>query len=124
MRYPLAVTGLCAALIVGSQAGAAPKRSAFQKVQLISMTGGLPIADATYSPDISSSAVAPETAPLPDTFQVHDLSRRYVQFRMQQEMAAAAVAPVVAPILNSEPADVAAFSSIQIPGWLRGGIAD
>jgi hypothetical protein len=122
MRYPLAVTGLCAALIVGSQAVAAPKGSAFRKVQLISMTGSLPIADATSSRDISTSAVASETAPLPDAFQVHDLSRRYVQFRMQQEIEAAPVAPMDAPILNSEPADVPAFSSIQVPGWLRSRI--
>jgi hypothetical protein len=64
-----------------------------------------------------------EPSPLPDAFQVHDLSRRYVQFRMQQEIAAAAVAPVGAPNMSGEPAGVAAFSSIQVPGWLRGGIS-
>ena len=123
MRYPLAVTGLCAALIVGSQAGAAPKGAAFRKVQLISMTRSLRIPDPTSLPDISMAAVGAEASPLPDAFQVHDLSRRYVQFRMRQEMAAAAVAPVGAPIIGREPASVAAFSSIQVPGWLRGGIA-
>jgi len=122
VRYPLAAAGLCAALIVGSQAGAAPKGSAFRKVQLISMTGSLPT-DATSSlPGIPPLAAIAEPSPLPDAFQVHDLSRRYVQFRMQQEIAAAAVTPVGAPIMSGEPTGVAAFSSIQVPGWLRGGI--
>lgn len=123
MRYPLAAAVLCAALIVGSQAGAAPKGSAFWKVQLISMTGSLPIEATTSLPGIPTSAAMVEPSPLPDAFQVHDLSRRYVQFRMQQEIAAAAVAPVGAPIMSGEPAGVAAFSSIQVPGWLRDGIA-
>lgn len=122
MRYPLAAAGLCAALIVGSQAGAAPKGPAFRKVQLISMTGSLPVEATTSLPGIPTSAPMVEPSPLPDAFQVHDLSRRYVQFRMQQEIAAAAVAPVGAPIMSGEPAGVAAFSSIQVPGWLRGGI--
>lgn len=122
MRYPLAAAGLCAALIVGSQAGAAPKGSAFRKVQLISMTGSLPT-DATSSlPGIPPSAAIAEPSPLPEAFQVHDLSRRYVQFRMQQEIAAAAVTPVGAPVMSGELTGVAAFSSIQVPGWLRGGI--
>ncbi|MDQ0840121.1 lytic transglycosylase domain-containing protein [Sphingomonas faeni] len=123
MRYPLVAAGLCAALIVGSQAGAAPKGSAFRKVQLISMTGSLPIEATTSLPEIPTSAPMVEPSPLPDAFQVHDLSRRYVQFRMQQEIAAAAVATVGAPIMGGEPAGVAALSSIQVPGWLRGGIS-
>jgi len=123
VRYPLAAAGLCAALIVGSQAGAAPKGSAFRKVQLISMTGSLPIEATTSLSGIPTSAPMVEPSPLPDAFQVHDLSRRYVQFRMQQEIAAAALAPAGAPIIGGEPAGVAAFSSIQIPGWLRGGVA-
>lgn len=71
------------------------------------------------APDL---AVSPETAaapPLPASFQVHDLSRRYVQFRMQQEIAAAAS---VTPATISQPGLVATFSSIPVPGWLRGGI--
>ena len=38
---------------------------------------------------------------------------------MQQEMAAAVVSPAA---VTREPAIVAAFSSIPVPGWLRGGI--
>ena len=118
MRYPVAFLGVCAGLIVGSQAFAAPKR-AVRKVQLISMVDVAPSEAAMPAPDLS---VSPDTAgapALPASFQVHDLSRRYVQFRMQQEMATAAGAP---PATVSEPALVAAFSSIPVPGWLRGGI--
>ncbi len=122
VRYPLAAAGLCAALIVGSQAGAAPKGSAFRKVQLISMTGSLPTEATSSLLGIPPLAAIVEPSPLPDAFQVHDLSRRYVQFRMQQEIAATAVTPVGPPIMSGEPAGVAAFSSIQVPGWLRGGI--
>lgn len=122
MRYPLAAAGLCAALIVGSQAGAAPKGSAFRKVQLISMTGSMPTEATSSLSGIPPLTAIVEPSPLPDAFQVHDLSRRYVQFRMQQEIAAAAVTPVGAPIMSGEPTGVAAFSSIQVPGWLRGGI--
>lgn len=123
MRYPLTAAGLCAALIVSSQAGAAPKGSAFRKVQLISMTGSLPTEATSSLPGIPPSAAIVEPSPLPGAFQVHDLSRRYVQFRMQQEIAAVAVTPVGAPIMSGEHTGVAALSLIQVPGWLRGGIA-
>jgi soluble lytic murein transglycosylase-like protein len=119
VRYPLVFAGLCAGLIVGSQAGAAARGAAPRKVELISMTGSLPIAEAAPSPNVLASMN--EASPLPDAFQVHDLSRRYVQFRMQQEMAASGATPAVAPVLNQQTAGIAAFSSIQVPGWLRGG---
>lgn len=119
VRYPVAVVGLCAGLIVGSQALAAPKRGFVRKVQLISMTGTAPIEEETVGPDSAAPQAAVDAPPLPASFAVHDLSRRYVQFRMQQEMAAAVSAP--APT-TSEPAIVAAFSSIPVPGWLRGAI--
>ncbi len=123
MRYPVAVAGLCASLIVGSHAVAAPKRIVVRKVQLISMTGGAPAETASPAPEIGGSVEASEAPSLPSAFQVHDLSRRYVQFRMQQEMAAAACAPAVAAVATGETTSVPAFSSIQIPGWLRGGSA-
>ena len=119
--YPLVVAGLFAGLIVGSQAGAAPRGAALRKVELISMTGSLPIAKEEPSPNVSISMNDP--SPLPDAFQVHDLSRRYVQFRMQQEMAASGAAPTGTPPLNQQTAGIASFSSIQVPGWLRGGSA-
>jgi len=119
VRYSVVVVGLCASLIVGSQALAAPKRSLIRKVELISMMPGPASEDAVPTPAVPEPAQAADTVPLPASFEVHDLSRRYVQFRMQQEMAAAAFSPTVA---SREPAIVAAFSSIPVPGWLRGGI--
>lgn len=118
MRYPVAVLCVCAGLIVGPEAFAAPKR-AVRKVQLISMVDVAPSEGAMLAPELSLSPDTAGAPPLPASFQVHDLSRRYVQFRMQQEMAAAAAAPSATV---SEPALVAAFSSIPVPGWLRGGI--
>jgi hypothetical protein len=86
------------------------------------MTGSLPTEGATSAPEILPSALT-EKLPLRDAFQIHDISRRYVQFRMEKEMVAAALAPVDAPIQDSEPTGVAASSSVRVPGWLRGGIA-
>jgi len=120
VRYPVAVVGLCAGLIVSSQALAAPKRGLVRKVQLISMTGTGPVEEETVGPDSAAPLSAVDAPPLPASFAVHDLSRRYVQFRMQQEMAAAVAAPAA---VTREPAIVSAFSSIAVPGWLRGGIA-
>ena len=118
LRYPVALVGLCAGLILGSQALAAPKRASVRKVQLISMTGGPPAASPMPLPDHDTSSGALDTPLLPASFQVHDLSRRYVQFRMQQEMASAGSAPADPAV----PAGVASSSSITVPGWLRGGI--
>jgi soluble lytic murein transglycosylase-like protein len=123
VRYPLAVAGLFAGLIVASQAVAAPKGTAFRKVQLISMTRGLPTEEDTSAPDSPTSAALADASPPLDPFQVHDLSRRYVEFRMQQAMAAALVVQGGAPILTGESAGVAASSSIKVPRWLRSGIA-
>ena len=106
--------------MLGSQVLAAPKRGVVRKVELIAMTGSVPSEDATPSPDIGEVAETAEAPPLPASFQVHDLSRRYVQFRMQQEMAAMALAS--GNSVTSEPAAIAAFSSIPVPGWLRGGM--
>lgn len=119
MRFPVAVVGLCAGLIVGSQALAAPKRGIVRKVELISMMAAPASEDAVPAPAGAGPAQTADAAPLPASFEVHDLSRRYVQFRMQQEMAAAALSPTAT---GREPAVVPAFSSILVPGWLRGGI--
>lgn len=123
MRYPVAFVGLCAGLIVGSQAFAAPKRVGVRKVQLISMMGSPPVEDAGPAPSIIEQGQTPDIPSLPPSFAVHDLSRRYVQFRMQQEMAASAVGPSAEAPLSVEPAPIAAFSSIPVPGWLRGAPA-
>lgn len=152
VRYSASIIALCASLITGSQALAAPKRGALRTVQLISATdpepseaGSQPRAtpkrravrsvqlismaqpapseDAVAGPDGAEPASRGEAAPLPEAFQVHDLSRRYVQFRMQQEMVAGTdvQAPAAGPV--NPPTAVAALSSIAVPDWLRGGTA-
>lgn len=123
MRNSVSTIAFCASVIIASQAVAAPKRGPVRKVQLISMTGPAPLeGDATVSDRVETAELG-EAPPLPEAFQVHDLSRRYVQFRMQQEMAA--TAQMQEPSVGSvtPPAPVAAVSSIAVPGWLRGGIA-
>lgn len=122
MRYPVAFIGLCASLIAGTPALAGPKRVGVRKVQLISMIGSPSLEEASAPSSIVDAGQTPDVPALPASFAVHDLSRRYVQFRMQQEMAAAAVGPAAgrSPV---EPAPIAASSSIQVPGWLRGGAA-
>lgn len=122
MRYPVAFIGLCASLIAGTPALAGPKRVGVRKVQLISMIGSPSLEEAGAPSSIVDAGQTPDVPALPASFAVHDLSRRYVQFRMQQEMAAAAVGPAAgrSPV---EPAPIAASSSIQVPGWLRGGVA-
>jgi soluble lytic murein transglycosylase-like protein len=59
---------------------------------------------------------------LPEAFRVHDLSRRYVEYRMAQEMTAAErLAPsIAAPEFGYAGPTVAAVSSISVPGWMKG----
>ena len=123
MRNSVSTIAFCASIIIASQAVAAPKRGPVRKVQLISMTGPAPLEGDAAVSDRGETAELGEAPPLPEAFQVHDLSRRYVQFRMQQEMAATAQmqGPSVGPA--TPPAQVAAVSSIAVPGWLRGATA-
>lgn len=123
MRNLVSTIAFCASVIIASQAVAAPKRGPVRKVQLISMTGPAPLEGAASVSDRGETSELEEAPPLPEAFQVHDLSRRYVQFRMQQEMAATAQmqGPSVGPA--APPAPVAAVSSIAVPGWLRGATA-
>ena len=123
MRYSVSTIAICASVIIGSQALAAPKRGPVRKVQLISMTGPAPLEEDVAVSHRVETADLGEAPALPEAFQVHDLSRRYVQFRMQQEMAATAQmqGPSVGPA--TPPVPVAALSSIAVPGWLRGGSA-
>lgn len=121
MRYPVAFVCLCASLITGSHAVAAPKRVGVRKVQLISMTGSHAVDDAHSTPATSGQEQSPIAAPLPPGFEVHDLSRRYVQFRMQQEMLAEVIPPVGDTQAGSGVMGVVPMtSSIPVPAWLRG----
>ncbi|MBZ6383039.1 lytic transglycosylase domain-containing protein [Sphingomonas sanguinis] len=123
MRNSVSTIAFCASVIIASQAVAAPKRGPVRRAQLISMTGPAPLEGNAGVSDRGEKAELGEAPPLPESFQVHDLSRRYVQFRMQQEMAATAQmqGPSVGPA--TPPAPVAAISSIAVPSWLRGGTA-
>ena len=123
MRYSVSTIALCASVILTSQALAAPKRGPVRKVQLISMTGPASLENVVAVPDATEVAGIGVAPPLPDAFQVHDLSRRYVQFRMQQEMLAGAQVQASTAGSASPPTAVAALSSIAVPSWLRGGTA-
>jgi hypothetical protein len=112
VRRTLALTILIGVSLTGSAHAAQRKQHATRRVELISMTSRLPASE----PDPSPSPDPVSAGTLPPDFAVHDLSRRYVEFRMRRELAelvegAASTAPATATI--------AASSSIAVPGWMR-----
>jgi len=124
VRYPVALVSLCVGLILGSQAFAASKRTAVREVQLISMTRGRPVDRSSPALVTADPGQTPAAPSLPASFEVHDLSRRYVQFRMQQELIAGAAQTVVGDgIVSGAIGTVPKTSSIAVPGWLRGNAA-
>lgn len=106
-----------ATVALATSATAAPgKRGAVRRVELISMT------TAPAPPIVDEALEAIENAPAPDLpaeFKVHDLSRRYVEFRMKQELAS--IVPEVS-VAESLPQNVATTSSILVPDWMRPGV--
>ena len=89
---------------------------AVRHVELISM-GGVGAAPATNA----GQDVAVSPPAMPEAFRVHDLSRRYVEYRMAQELTAG-VQPTAAPLPAAAPAFpalVAPRSSIAVPAWMR-----
>ncbi len=122
MRYLVVILGLSGSLVAATPAVSAPRKETVRKVELISMSRAQPISASSSLPndDFASNAGSP---PLPEAFQVHDLSRRYVQFRMQQELTQSAdnqMAPIGDAQVPFTPAGVAPTSSIAVPDWLRG----
>jgi hypothetical protein len=112
VRQTLALTILIGVSLTGSAHAAQRKQHATRRVELISMTAPLPASE----PDPSPSPDPVSAGTLPPDFAVHDLSRRYVEFRMRRELAglvegAASTVPATATI--------AASSSIAVPGWMR-----
>ena len=114
----LALTATTMSLPAGARARAP---QAIRHVELIAMnatpTATLP--DAAREAATSRPAVA-------EAFQVHDLSRRYVEYRMAQELTAIAQPSAVASASSgfgsaSPAALVAPTSSIAVPAWMRGG---
>jgi hypothetical protein len=127
-RY--AATGLVVLLGVSPNIASAGQVKPARKVELISMIGtgnpGPPAADGVSAPVMQAGAGEAATVsappPLPVGFAVHDLSRRYVEYRMAREFLPAAIAGDEAPedTSDSAPAPVAMTSSIAVPGWMRG----
>lgn len=116
------MTVLAVSVVIPAGASARTPR-AVRRIELLSMQSTLP-ADST---DVSTTSPSPmaDASPLPDSFRVHDLSRRYVEYRMARELAAGAQpesdAVSGAPMTVALP--VAATSAIAVPGWMRSGFA-
>ena len=118
MRVFLPVAALAGLAAITPSAVLAQKAKAVRQVQLIAM-GGPAAADpvAPASPDLAEAT----PTSLPEAFRVHDLSRRYVEYRMAQEMAAFSTQGG-APTLAYDPtvaASVAPTSSISVPLWMK-----
>ena len=129
-------------------AGAQPARSV-RTVQLISMTRA-PSPAAEQAPGSpaepeqvdAAPAMAPDAAPLPEAFRVHDLSRQWVAYQMGNSfsphpavaeagtggIAGAGEVPSAA-VGAAQPGvtafgammNVAPMSTISVPTWMRGG---
>lgn len=125
VRNLIVVLGLTGVLTATEASAGQPSKPAIRRVELISMNQATPARSPAALPDsdVMSSA---EAAPLPSAFQVHDLSRRYVRYRMQQEFAQPE-SPLNAAIAGAPvgygSGGVAPTSSIAVPDWLRRSIA-
>ncbi len=87
-----------------------------RKVELVVM--GQPVAAADVAPVMP---VAGPDAGIPEAFRVHDLSRRYVEYQMGQEFSGpVAGQEELAGSYGLPAAAVAPFSSIAVPGWMKG----
>lgn len=121
MRAFLVIAAATGAVLSTAAPASVRKAPPVRRVELITMEArpGPPDATAVAGPTTDLAAPA-----LPDAFRVHDLSRRYVEYRMAQEFTAAAPPPAqpaqVAPI---QATFVAATSSIQVPAWMRAAYA-
>ncbi|RYF22177.1 MAG: lytic transglycosylase domain-containing protein [Oxalobacteraceae bacterium] len=124
MRYLPGLVVASAILIVSSQATAATRSQSVRQVQLISMIAPASIETPVTAEGPSGSTEALELPDVPAGFQVHDLSRRYVQFRMQQAMIAAAVPTDPGASSISLTRGVAEVSSIAVPTWMRAGVGN
>lgn len=121
MRYSVVFLGISGALMASAPAVAAPRKQPVRKVELISMNDAQ-LGSAARALAEGEAVLDAPAPPLPEAFQVHDLSRRYVQFRMQQELSQAAEQQAVAIGSTAAAyggAGVAPMSSIAVPGWLR-----
>lgn len=108
----LSAIAIVAAAPALAQPGKAPRQ-----VQLIAMG-----VDGAPSPRPLSAENPTLVAPPPalETFRVHDLTRRYVEFRMSQELAAVGSATTSGLTTGDPTPRVAPFSSIIVPSWMKG----
>lgn len=113
MRRTIVRAALIGVVLTGTAQAANRKQQSSRRVELISMTA-LPTveSDGVAAP---SSDVGVDAA-LPGEFAVHDLSRRYVEFRMKRELAGLVEA---APVPQATVTAIPTSSSIAVPGWMR-----
>jgi len=121
VRYRVTLSVISASLLGLSPVAAKPAKTGSRQVQLISMTRVAPV-PSSVTQDEDALAIAAPT--LPPAFQVHDLSRRYVEYRMNQELnqiAGTAAEGRAAPAGFASPQSnvVAASSAIYVPSWMR-----
>ncbi len=117
MRQGWAAGAVAIAAMTGAVAGHA--QTARRSVTLITMNQPMPAGEAEPAEKPSDDPNEASTAE--SLFRVHDLSRRYVEYRMSQEMAAPSRAPTTAPAAPPVVNAVAPLSSIAVPGWMRRG---
>ncbi|WP_375244198.1 lytic transglycosylase domain-containing protein [Sphingomonas parapaucimobilis] len=115
------ITGAALAAMITVPANAQPRRGNRQ-VQMIAMGG----ASEPTGPGARSEAGVPAGISSPPEipgFAVHDLSRRYVEYRMANELRGNVEGVVPAPIDAANMAvpalPVAASSPISVPFWMR-----
>lgn len=115
MRQFSACVAIASVALATSATAEPSKRSNVRRIELISMT----TAPGPLAADLEAGTEALPVPGLPPEFKVHDLSRRYVEFRMKQELAS--IVPEVSGT-NSVPQTVAMTSSIIVPDWMRPGV--
>lgn len=116
MRISMSSTALICAITMGPAAAAAQKAPGARHVELIAMSS----VESTTRSDVETDATP---RPVPSAFQVHDLSRRYVEYRMTQELGeiTSSIASEIPSSVASDPNGfVSPTSPIAVPGWMRG----
>ena len=118
MRGYLVIAAVAGAAFSVSAPARVKKPQSVRRVELITMEGRTAPVDAAGAVPRSADASAPA---LPDAFRIHDLSRRYVEYRMAQEFTAAAQPSAQTEALKPIPAVslIAMTSSIPVPAWMR-----
>lgn len=117
MRQGWGAGAVAIAAMTGAVAGHA--QTGRRSVTLITMNQSMPAGEA--EPAEKPGDDPSETSAAESLFRVHDLSRRYVEYRMSQELAAPALSLATAPAAPPAVNAVAPLSSIAVPGWMRRG---